>query len=48
VARSSEESRGRRYINIPVEIAEATQATNTRVGIDLGTKTLATLLAAAR
>lgn len=39
----SEDSRGRWYINIPVEVAAAAQATNGRVGIDLGTKTLATL-----
>jgi IS605 OrfB family transposase len=38
-----EDSRGHWYINIPVEVPEATQATNTKVGIDLGTKTLATL-----
>jgi putative transposase len=39
----SEDSRGRWYINVPVEVAEATQAINMRIGIDLGTKTLATL-----
>jgi putative transposase len=39
----SEDSRGRWYINIPVEVPEAAQAVNARVGIDLGTKTLATL-----
>jgi putative transposase len=39
----SEDSRGRWYINVPVEVPEATQAVNSRVGIDLGTKTLATL-----
>jgi transposase len=39
----SEDSRGRWYINVPVEVQEATQAVNDRVGIDLGTKALATL-----
>jgi len=39
----SEDSRGRWYINVPVEVAEATQAVNSRVGIDLGTKALARL-----
>jgi putative transposase len=39
----SEDSRGRWYINVPVEVPEAAQAANDRVGIDLGTKTLATL-----
>jgi putative transposase len=38
-----EDSRGHWYINIPVEVPEATQATNTKVGIDLGTKPLASL-----
>jgi IS605 OrfB family transposase len=38
-----EDSRGRWYINVPVEMAEAAQAANTRIGIDLGTKTLARL-----
>ena len=36
-----EDSRGRWYINIPVELTQATQAVNAWVGIDL--KTLATL-----
>ncbi len=31
------------YISVPVEVQEATQAANDRVGIDLGTKTPATL-----
>jgi transposase len=44
----SEDSRGRWYINIPVEVSEAAQATNDRVGIDLGTKTLATLSCGAK
>lgn len=39
----SEDSRGRWYINVPVEVPEAIQAPNSRVGVDLGTKTLATL-----
>ena len=39
----SEDSRGRWYINVPVEVPEATQAVNAKVGIDLGLKTLATL-----
>src|SRR5215471_16932651 len=39
----SEDSRGRWYINVPVEVPEATQAVNARVGIDLGLKTLAKL-----
>ena len=39
----SEDSRGRWYINLPVEVPQATQAINARIGIDLGTKTLATL-----
>jgi hypothetical protein len=38
-----EDSRGRWYINVPVEVAEAVQAVNARVSIDLGLKTLATL-----
>jgi transposase len=36
-------ARGRWYINLPVEMPEAVQAANARVGIDLGLKTLATL-----
>ena len=37
-----EDSRGRWYINVPVEVEQATQAINARVGVDLGTKTMAT------
>ncbi len=39
----SQDSRGRWHITVPVEVQEATQAVNDRVGIDLRTKTLATL-----
>src|SRR5262245_64147892 len=39
----SQDTRGRWYINCPVEIAEATQAPLKYVGIDLGLKDLATL-----
>jgi hypothetical protein len=39
-----EDSRGRWYINVSVEVPQATQAINVRIGIDLGTKTLATRL----
>jgi putative transposase len=39
----SEDSRGRWYINVPVEMPEATQAVNRRVGIDLGLNRLAKL-----
>jgi transposase len=39
----SEDSRGRWYINVPVEVPQAVQAVNARGGIDLGLKTLATL-----
>src|SRR5215472_1188930 len=39
----SQDSRGRWYINCPVEVEEATQAPLKRVGIDLGLKQLATL-----
>ncbi len=39
----SEDSRGRWYVNVPIEVPEATQAVNAKVGIDLGTKTLAAL-----
>jgi putative transposase len=45
---SSQDSGGRWYINVPVEVQEATQAVNNRVGIDLGTKTLATLSGGAK
>jgi transposase len=38
-----EDSRGRWYINVPVEVPQAVQAANARGGIDLGLKTLATL-----
>lgn len=44
----SEDCRGRWYINVPVEVKEAVAAVNTRVGIDLGTKTLATLSTGAK
>lgn len=37
------DARGRWYINMPVEFPEADHAPNTRVGIDLGLKALATL-----
>jgi IS605 OrfB family transposase len=37
------DSRGRWYINLPIEIECANSAPNTRVGIDLGLKTLARL-----
>lgn len=37
------DSRGRWYINVPVEVATADRAPLARVGIDLGLKTLATL-----
>lgn len=39
----SQDTRGRWYINCPVEVAEATATPNTRIGIDLGLKDLATL-----
>jgi len=39
----SQDTRGRWYINCPVEVAEATQAPLKRVGLDLGVKDLATL-----
>jgi putative transposase len=39
----SQDSRGRWYINCPVEVAEATEACNARVGIDLGLKDFAAL-----
>lgn len=39
----SQDSRGRWYINCPVEVAEATEAPLKYVGIDLGLKDLATL-----
>jgi putative transposase len=39
----NQDSRGRWYINCPVEVECADSAPNTRVGIDLGLKTLATL-----
>jgi putative transposase len=39
----SQDSRGRWYINCPVEIAEATETPVKRVGIDLGLKNLAVL-----
>ena len=39
----SQDSRGHWYINCPVEIEEATEACNARVGIDLGLKNLAAL-----
>lgn len=39
----SQDTRGRWYINCPVEVAEATQAPLKRVGIDLGLKDFATL-----
>jgi len=37
------DSRGRWYLNVPIEIECATSAPNTRAGIDLGLKDLATL-----
>jgi IS605 OrfB family transposase len=39
----SQDAKGRWYINVPVEVPDATQATNSKVGIDLGLKDLATL-----
>ena len=39
----SQDTRGRWYINCPVEVAEATQAPLKYVGVDLGLKDLATL-----
>ena len=39
----SQDTRGRWYINCPVEVAEATQAPLKYIGIDLGLKELATL-----
>src|SRR4029077_6900482 len=39
----SQDSRGHWYINCTVEVAEAMEARNARVGIDLGLKSLATL-----
>jgi putative transposase len=39
----NQDSKGRWYINCPVEVATADRAPFTRVGIDLGLKTLATL-----
>jgi len=39
----SQDSRGCWYINCSVDVAEATEAKNTRVGIDLGLKAFATL-----
>jgi IS605 OrfB family transposase len=39
----NQDARGRWYINAPIEVACAAEAPNTRVGIDLGLKALATL-----
>lgn len=39
----NQDSKGRWYINVPVEVATADHAPLTRVGIDLGLKSLATL-----
>ncbi len=39
----NQDSRGRWYINCPIEVAEATEARNVQVGIDLGLKDFAAL-----
>lgn len=39
----SQDTRGNWYINCPVDVADATATPNTRIGIDLGLKDLATL-----
>ena len=39
----NQDSRGRWYLNCPIEIEEAASAPNTRVGVDLGLHSLATM-----